>query len=260
MKVLSAATVLTLSTLSLAAPASEKREISTEVHTTPPQFLIEETSASTADVPEYHSQLTTNWAGAVINKGGYTQATGKFKVPAAQMPPGGDPNTNYCASMWVGIQSDCNSLLQAGVDACIKNGENTYRAWYEWFPKGSVAYEGLEVKEGDEIEVWIETTSDTDGTTTLNNLSSKKVMTQSFTGEAPLCNRSAEWIVEDFMSGGSVPFSNFGTVEFTDAYADQNGQTVTTDGGFLMDIKQNDKQLTQSTNSGQYVTVQYIAA
>jgi hypothetical protein len=246
-----------LSALSLAAPASEKREISTKVHTSAPQFLIGETS--TADGTEYHSLLTSNWAGAVINKGGYTRAAGKFKVPAAKMPPGGDSKTKYCASMWVGIQSDCNSLVQAGVDACIENGKDSYRAWYEWFPKGSVAYEGLEVKEGDEIEVWLETTSDTDGTTTVNNLSSKKKMTHTFKGEKALCNRSAEWVVEDFMSGGSVPFSNFGTVEFTDAHAIQNGKKVTTEGGYLMDIKQNDKQLTKSKNSGEYVTVEYIA-
>lgn len=257
MKVLSAATVLMLSALSLAAPASEKREISSEVHTSSPEFLKGETS--TADGTVYHSSLTSNWAGAVINKGGYTRAAGKFKVPAAKMPPGGDSKTKYCASMWVGIQSDCNSLVQAGVDACIEDGKNSYRAWYEWFPKGSVTYEGLEVKEGDEIEVYIETTSDTDGTTTLNNLSSNKKMTQNFKGEKALCNRSAEWVVEDFMSGGSVPFSNFGTVKFTDAHAIQNGKKVTTDGGYLMDIKQNDKQLTETKSSGEYVTVEYTA-
>jgi hypothetical protein len=61
------------------------------------------------------------------------------------------------------------------------------------------------------------------------------------------------------MSGGSVPFSNFGTVRFTDAHAIQNGKKVNTEGGFLMDIKQKGKQLTESKNSGEYVTVEYIA-
>lgn len=48
--------------------------------------------------------LTSNWAGAVINEGGYSRAIGKFKVLPVKNPPGGDDKTKYCASMWVWIR------------------------------------------------------------------------------------------------------------------------------------------------------------
>lgn len=149
--------------------------------------------------------------------------------------------------------------MQAGVDACIEDGKYSFRTWYKWFPKGSVTFDDLEVKAGDEIEVWLVANSDnTSGTATVHNLSSKKSVTNKFSGEKALCKRNAQWIVEDFLSNGPVPFSDFGTVHFTDAHAIKDGKKVTTEGTYLMDIKQRNKRLTKSANSGTNVTIKYV--
>lgn len=85
-------------------------------------------------------------------------------------------------------------------------------------------------------------------------------MTHTFTGQTrALQELNAEWIVEDFSSGGSlVPFADFGTVTFTGASASGSSGTVTPSGATLIDIKQNGKVLTSSSVSGSSVTVEYV--
>lgn len=84
-------------------------------------------------------------------------------------------------------------------------------------------------------------------------------MTHTFTGQTrALQELNAEWIVEDFSSGGSlVPFADFGTVTFTGASASGSSGTVTPSGATLIDIKQNGEVLTSSSVSGSSVTVEY---
>jgi hypothetical protein len=46
-----------------------------------------------------------------------------------------------------------------------------------------------------------------------------KQVSQDLSSDSALCQEDVEWIVEDFSSGGLVPFANFGTVEFTNTVA-----------------------------------------
>lgn len=93
----------------------------------------------------------------------------------------------------------------------------------------------------------------------MKNVSKGTSVTHTFTGQTrALQELNAEWIVEDFSSGGSlVPFANFGTVTFTGASASGSSGTVTPSGATLIDIKQSGKVLTSSSVSGSSVTVKY---
>lgn len=107
----------------------------------------------------------------------------------------------------------------------------------------------------------MDATSTTTGTATVDNLSTGQSVTHTFNGgtTGTLCETNAEWIVEDFEQNGAlVPFANFGTVTFSNAQATQNGQTVGPSGAQIMDIEQNGKVLTQSSDTSNSVTVKYI--
>lgn len=174
------------------------------------------------------AETSTNWAGAVLVSSGFTEVSASFIVPSPQIPSGGDQNTQYCATAWVGIDGDtCStSILQTGVDFCIQGGQVSYDAWYEWIPADSVDFSGISFNAGDSVSVSVVATSTTTGTATITNNSNGQSVTHTFTSSettSSLCETNAEWIVEDFTiisSDGQqslAPFANFGTVTFTDS-------------------------------------------
>lgn len=99
----------------------------------------------------------------------------------------------------------------------------------------------------------VKATSKKAGTATIQNLSTGKSVTHTFSSESnSLCETDAEWIVEDFQSGSSlVPFANFGEFVFTNAKATTtSGTTVGVSGATIIDIRQNNKVLTDCGTSG----------
>lgn len=92
-------------------------------------------------------------------------------------------------------------------------------------------------------------TSKSAGTAVIENVTTGKTVTHSFSAESDaLCETNAEWIVEDFSSGGSlVSFANFGTVTFTGASVN-SGTGVS--GATIIDIQQSNKVLTSCSTSG----------
>lgn len=110
----------------------------------------------------------------------------------------------------------------------------------------------------------VEATSTSAGTATLENSTTGKSVTHTFASsatEADLCEYDAEWIVEDFEEGLSlVPFADFGTVEFTSAYATKStGTTVNAgaSGGTVIDIRQSGTVYTSCSATGETVTCSY---
>lgn len=107
-------------------------------------------------------------------------------------------------------------------------------------------------------------TSTTSGTATIENLTTGKTVSETFTNveDGSLCNYDAEWIVEDFEECGStcefVPFADFGTVTFTDVSAIINGATVTPADATIIDIEQSNKVLTSCSASSSEVTCTYL--
>ncbi|CAG8897473.1 unnamed protein product [Penicillium nalgiovense] len=181
-----------------------------------------------------HAQYSSNWAGAVLIGTGYTSVTGEFTVPKPKVPSGASSYEQSCASAWVGIDGDtCSSaILQTGIDFCIQGGKVSYDAWYEC-----------------------------SGSAVIDNVTTGKSVTHKFSGvdDGDLCETNAEWIVEDFESGGQlVPFTNFGTVTFTNAEATSGGKSVGPSGATLFEIRQSKNVLTKSSVTGNSVTVSYV--
>ncbi|KAI1452039.1 peptidase A4 family-domain-containing protein [Annulohypoxylon moriforme] len=205
-----------------------------------------------------HVEYSSNWAGAVLIGSGYKTVTGTFVVPTPKAPSGGSSSTTYSASAWVGIDGDTceTAILQTGVDFTVQGGSVSYDAWYEWYPDYAYDFSGIPIKAGDTITVTVTASSKSAGTAVIENVTTGKTVSHSFSGESDaLCETNAEWIVEDFESGGSlVSFADFGTVEFTGASV--NGGTGTS-GATIIDIQQSGKVLTDCSASGSTVTCSY---
>jgi hypothetical protein len=211
-----------------------------------------------------HEEYSSNWAGAVLIGSGYTAVTGQFTVPTPKVPSGSSSSGTYSASAWVGIDGDTwgNAILQTGVDFTITNGKVSYDAWYEWYPDYAYDFTGIAISAGDVIKVTVTAASKSSGTAVIENVTTGKTVTHTFSSgstQGALGEVNAEWIVEDFESGGSlVNFANFGTVTFTGAQATDTGSKVGPSGATLIDIKQNSKVLTSSSVTSNSVKVSYV--
>ena len=199
-------------------------------------------------------QYSNNWAGAVYEnppkEGPFTAVEGTFTVPEPKTDGKADGTT--AGSAWVGIDGDTygDAILQAGVDFYVEaDGSTRYDAWYEWYPDYAYDFE-MDVQAGDEIYLWIESYSPSEGIAYIENLTTGESASQDLSTpnkKAVLAGHNAEWIVEDFQSGGKlVNLVDFGTVTFTDAQA-FSGRTVHgVQGATIIELKQGDKVLTET--------------
>ncbi|KUI52921.1 Aspergillopepsin-2 [Cytospora mali] len=190
---------------------------------------------------------STNWAGAVQIGTGYDSITGTIEVPTPSVPSGGSSTKQYAASAWVGIDGDTctTAILQTGVDFYAGRGGVSFDAWYEWYPDYAYTFSGFSISAGDTIVMTADATSKKAGSVTLENTTTGKTVTHSFSAESDeLCEYNAEWIVEDFESGLKlVPFADFDTVTFSDCSPSVSGSTI-------MDIRQSGSVLTSCSTSG----------
>ncbi|RAH62505.1 aspergillopepsin-2 [Aspergillus piperis CBS 112811] len=271
-------------TAALAAPLTEKRRARKEAraaakrHSNPPYIPGSDKEILKLNGTS-NEEYSSNWAGAVLIGDGYTKVTGEFTVPSVSAGSSsssggyGDygygyyknkrQSEEYCASAWVGIDGDTceTAILQTGVDFCYEGGETSYEAWYEWYPDYAYNFDSLSISEGDQIKVTVEATSKSSGSATVENLTTGQSVSHTFSGnvEGDLCETNAEWIVEDFESGDSlVAFADFGSVTFTNAEATSDGSTVGPSDATIMDIEQDSTVLTETSVSGDSVTVKYV--
>ncbi|GAP88138.1 putative acid proteinase protein [Rosellinia necatrix] len=216
-------------------------------------------AAVSANGTAKHVEYSTNWAGAVLSSSGYTSVVGTITVPT---PKG--TGRSASASAWVGIDGDTcgTAILQTGLDFSVSaSGAVSYDAWYEWYPDYAYDFTGFSVKGGDQVKITVTASSKSAGVATLQNLSTGKSVSHSFSSESnQLCEYDAEWIVEDYESGGSlVPFADFDAVTFTGAAAVKSGATVGVAGATILDIKQGSAVLTDCSTSGSStVTCTYV--
>ncbi|TGJ81706.1 hypothetical protein E0Z10_g7037 [Xylaria hypoxylon] len=174
--------------------------------------IVAETNGTSKNV-EYSS----NWAGAVLSSTGFTSVVGTITVPTPK-----STGKSASASAWVGIDGDTcgTAILQTGLDFTISaSGAVSYDAWYEWYPDYAYDFSGFPVKGGDSVKITVTASSKAAGVATLQNLTTGKSVSHSFSSETnKLCQYDAEWIVEDYESGGAlVTFANFDSVTFTSA-------------------------------------------
>ncbi|KUJ12343.1 concanavalin A-like lectin/glucanase [Mollisia scopiformis] len=184
-------------------------------------------SAGFATEPGNATLYYTNWSGGIIQSppSGTTffAIDGSFVVPEPA-PPVSGAGTWY-GTAWVGIY-DNNAILQSGVDWGVTVSSSgaysyQYNAWWEWYPNGWTDY-NLVVNAGDQISVLCDAGSTSSANCLTVNQNTGDQVSQTLTApssSSTLQATSAAWIVEDFSSGGLVPFANFGTVTFTDCTA-----------------------------------------
>ncbi|KAH8167479.1 peptidase G1 [Xylaria polymorpha] len=204
-------------------------------------------------------EYSSNWAGAVLSSTGFTSVVGTIIVPTPK-----STGKSASASAWVGIDGDTcgTAILQTGLDFSItSSGSVSYDAWYEWYPDYAYDFSGFPVSAGDEVKITVTASSKKAGVATLQNLTTGKTVTHSFSNQGnQLCEYDAEWIVEDYESGGAlVTFANFDSVTFTGASAVKSGSTVGVTGATIIDIKQGSSVLTDCSTSGSSsVTCDYV--
>ncbi|CAK7206690.1 hypothetical protein SEUCBS139899_009494 [Sporothrix eucalyptigena] len=201
-------------------------------------------------------KYSSNWSGAIVKGSGFQTVTGTIAVPLPKVPSGGSTDTYYSASAWVGFDGDsgCSStILQVGIDFNIQNGQVSYDAWYEWYPDYAYNFVGFDLHAGDVVTLTATATSSTSGAVLIENETTGKSVTHSFSGESsPLCGLSAEWIVEDYMVAGSlVEMADFGRATFTGCSAtESSGVIVGLGNASIYDISNNGAVMTDCSKTG----------
>ena len=195
--------------------------------------------------PPYRS----NWAGAMQIGSGFTHVSAIFTVPSVEFSP------YTSASAWVGIDNDsCGAgLLQVGISF---DGNGNPTAWSGWTSDVSVEFDNFAVRAGDDIRLTVEATSTTAGVASVDNLSTGKQVSRAFENAAPpLCEGSAEWIIEYPLS---VPLAHFGSLTFTSASATGSSGTVTPEGATIFNLNQDGKVKTDCATNGPDLTCKYV--
>ena len=181
------------------------------------------TFVAAAATPQTQAAYSGNWAGYVSTTGTFTGAGATWTVPTATAD--GNPSAD---ATWVGIGGiSTNDLIQVGTQAVFQSGSSqpAYSAWYEMLPASNQPI-SMTVNAGDSITASV--AQESTGTWQVNlrdNTSGQNFQT---TVSYSSSLSSAEWIEEmpSFDSGGLIPLDNFGTVQFSSAWATQNGLNV----------------------------------
>ncbi|KAL4901973.1 peptidase A4 family-domain-containing protein [Aspergillus multicolor] len=205
----------------------------------PGQVLSLEVQSEEQEEPSYSS----NWAGAVLENApanafySFVSATITAPTPTATSTATGStgtPSTYQAASAWVGIDGATYTaaILQTGLDFYVINGEPYTDAWFEWYPGYAEYYNEFYVTPGDVLVLSVNITSpDKDkGVCTVENRSTGVTVSETVSAPkstATLAGSNAEWVVENFQSGGEpVPFVEFDEVHFTECQAGARNTTV----------------------------------
>ncbi|CAK7245510.1 MAG: hypothetical protein STHCBS139747_007094 [Sporothrix thermara] len=213
-----------------------------------------------------HIKYSANWSGAIVHGTEFETVAGTLAVPLPHAPSDSDPDIFYGASAWVGFDGDssCPSvILQVGIDFNIQNGTPMYDAWFEWYPDYSYNFAGFLLHAGDVVTLTATAINTTSGSVLVENHTTGESAMHTFVGEEqPLCQSSAEWIVEDYSVGGRlVDLCDWGRATFTDCEAKQaSGATASLSNATVYEIT-NDrgKLMTDCSISGSsIVTCEYI--
>lgn len=157
-----------------------------------------------------------NWAGyaAAGNPGTFTSVSASWSQPAVTCSA-----TSTFSSFWVGLDGDgTNSVEQTGTEADCNGGTASYQGWFEMFPNAPVFYNNP-VAPGDAMSASV--VSNGGGSFTLTLTDSTQNWTQATNQTSDTAQLgSAEVIAEAPSNGTVLPLANFGTVNFTNATAD----------------------------------------
>jgi len=174
------------------------------------------TAGSTANATNAAATTSENWAGyaSAGTPGQDTSVSASWTQPAVTCTA-----TNTFSSFWVGLDGDGTpSVEQTGTEADCDNGAATYEGWFEMFPNAPVFYNNP-VQPGDAMSASVVANGGGAFTLTLTDTTAGWTQTTNQTSNTAQLG-SAEIIAEAPSDGNVLPLSNFGTVNFTNATAD----------------------------------------
>jgi Peptidase A4 family len=173
-------------------------------------------SATTAPAANAAATTSANWAGyaATGNQGTFTNVSASWTQPTVTC---GAANT--FSSFWVGLDGDGTPTVeQTGTEADCNAGTAVYQGWFEMFPNAPVFYNNPVVP-GDAMSASVVANGGGAFTLTLTDATQNWTQTTNQTSGAAQLG-SAEVIAEAPSNGTVLPLSNFGTVSFANATAD----------------------------------------
>jgi hypothetical protein len=175
-----------------------------------------ECTAGTATTPIWSGYAFHAPSGTTVNS-----VQGTWTVPAVN----GSVTPNAYASFWVGMDGyygSPNTVEQIGTGAyTAANGAPAYYAWYEMYPDGAVGIP-MAILPGDTVSASVQYLASSGlYQLSMTDLSHpNESYTNDFPYPGPPPSRStAEWIAEAPSSGGVLPLTEFGVVNFTGASA-----------------------------------------
>lgn len=99
------------------------------------------------------SDTSQIWSGLTItNNAPYISVWGTWTVPAVSLPHG---TLSARSSIWVGLDDNARSLLQAGTEQDCLFVSGIYYAWFEWFPQPSIGVSNFSVLPGHAVAVFV---------------------------------------------------------------------------------------------------------
>jgi Peptidase A4 family len=107
------------------------------------------------------SDTTRIWSGLTITGNApYISVWGTWTVPAISPRRGREA----VSSIWIGLDDNERSLLQAGTDQdCNALGFTVYFPWFEWLPQPTIAITNLSVSPGQSVAVFVGNVEDLPG-------------------------------------------------------------------------------------------------
>jgi len=129
--------------------------------------------------------------------------------------------TDTFSSFWVGLDGDgTDTVEQTGTEADCNGGAATYQGWFEMFPQAPVFYDNP-VQPGDAMSASV--VANGGGAFNLTLADSTQGWTQTTNQASNAAQLGSAEVIAEAPSDGTgavLPLSNFGTVSFTNATAD----------------------------------------
>ncbi|HLW72931.1 MAG TPA: G1 family glutamic endopeptidase [Candidatus Babeliales bacterium] len=171
-----------------------------------------------------------NWSGyaAVTNINHPTTHSVSAVYGSWVVPTLSSASHNTWCSLWVGIDGFSDSTVeQLGTEHDWYNGHQQNYAWFEMYPNYSYEIVGFPARPGDHISASVVYQGNNVFVLSIANTTAgvHTTVPTSYSTSRTAQRSSAEWIMEAPYSGGILPLSHFGTVNFSSCTATINGIT-----------------------------------
>lgn len=158
-----------------------------------------------------------SWSGYLVSKVTasnveVTAINASWVVPSVNVA-----QNNSFSSVWIGIGGQLDStLIQAGTEQDVYNGQATYYAWYELLPNYAVRIDTISLSPGDPVVVTISLVNSATNQWSIQVLDAATGQNFGITVAYNSTRSSGEWIIERPTTGDVISnLADFGNVSFS---------------------------------------------